>query len=217
MSPIEIVMKSKVLNSISRVMLLVFCFLLILPFQNCAVYESEGRKVFSSSLEEAENKGCYPYVDTNIAAGIIGALDGSISIYKSRGVGEDAHVCDFHTETPGLDYISLIKCKASSGNSENAIILKDEGITAFMGAVSDSGWVGTKRSGFRGDIHGGYVTQEIDGTYIVKYLAVETGEYFGVGCSVRMDAGDYGVAQNLTSVKNALAALTQEMSIGNDE
>lgn len=194
-----------------------FCFSLLLPFQNCAVYESEGRKVFNSSLVEAENKGCYPYIDTNIAAGIIGAVDGSLTIYKSRALGEDAYVCDFLTTAIEFQYISQIKCKVSTGNAENALILKAEGWSAFMGAEEGSDWTGAKRSGFQGQDHGGYVSKDLDEAYIVKYLAVESNEHKGVGCSVRLSPSDYGTSQTLTKVKNVLSALTQEMAIGNEE
>lgn len=210
-------MESKALNSLFRILTLVFCFALLIPFQNCAVYESDGRKVFESTLDALENKGCYPYIDTNIAMELIGAVDGSLNVYKVKVANENAHVCDFITTNASLDHINHINCKVSAGSAEQAIILKQDGEAAFTGIVSGSIWPGQARSGFQGDTRSGYVSFETDGKYTIRYLAVETNEQKGVSCSVRMTSGYYDDTTKRSAVKSALVQIAQEMAIGNKE
>ena len=210
-------MKSKIIDSAIRITMLVFAFALLLPFQNCAVYESDGRKAFESSLAQSENKGCYPYVDTNLASGFIGATDGSLSVYKAKVSGEDAYLCDFITTNASLDYINHVNCKVSVGSGDNAIILKDEGENAFAGIVASSLWTATARPGFTGSTHGGYVTLDLDGMYTVRYLALDGTETKGVACAVRMTSGNYTTAGKLAAVKNAISNMALEMAICNGD
>lgn len=180
----------------------------MIPFQNCSVYKSDGRKVFESRIEEAENKGCYPYIDTNIAMQIIGATDGSLNVYKEKVSGEDAYVCDFRAAG---HYMNHINCKVSQGNAELAVLLKQDGADAFQGIVAV--WSSKVRSGFVGSVHSGYVTLDSDGMLTLKYLAVDGNEIQGVGCAVRLSSDDYSA--NTAEAQTILSQLTLEMAIQN--
>lgn len=182
----------------------------MIPFQNCSVYKSDGRKVFESRIEEAENKGCYPYIDTNIAMQIIGATEGKLDVYKNKVSGEDAYSCDFRATDHLLNHIN---CKVSQGNAELAILLKQEGINAFEGTVAT--WSSQVRSGFVGSTHGGYITLDSDSMFTLKYLAVDGSELKGVGCAVRLLPADY--SGNETQVQAILSQLTFEIAIQNQE
>jgi hypothetical protein len=182
----------------------------MIPFQNCSLYKSEGRKAFESSVAIAEDKGCYPYIDTNIAMQIIGATEGSLNVYKERVSGEDAYTCDFRTTNHLLNHIN---CKVSQGNAELAFLLKQNGASAFEGTVAI--WSSSVRSGFVGTIHGGYITLDSDEMYTIKYLALDGNEQMGVGCAVRVSTADY--AANTDQIEDTLSQMTFEMAIQNQE
>lgn len=174
------------------------------------MYKSEGRKSFDSSIAKADDKGCYPYIDTNLAMQMIGATEGSLNVYKERVIGEDAYSCDFRAADHLLNHIN---CKVSQGNAELVFLLKQKGIDAFEGTVAL--WSATVRSGFVGLNHGGYVTLDTDGMYTIKYLALDGSEFKGVGCAVRLSTADY--AANTAQVQLTLSQMTFEMAIQNQE
>lgn len=199
------------MKAAGQIIILLFIGSLLVQFQNCSVYKSDGRKEFESSIEQAEDKGCYPYIDTNIAMSIIGSTDESFDVFKSHASGEDAYVCDFQSAGHILSHIN---CKVSQGNAELAVLLKQNGSDAFAGTVAT--WASASRSGFTGSIHGGYITLDTDGMYTVKYLAWDgTGEIKGVGCAVRILPSDYASAT--TQVQTTMSQLTLEMAIQNNE
>ncbi len=213
MSPIEIqeeiIVKTNILHSMARIIVLLFCTSLLIPFQNCSVYKSEGRKDFSSSLDQAADKGCYPYIDTNLAMEFMDILDDSLNVYKNKVEGEDAHSCDFRAAGHLLNHIN---CKISQGNGEHALLLKQNGALAFEDtqAIWTAPAAGT-RPGFVGNNHGGYITLDADGLYTIKYLALDDNELKGVGCAVRLTIPDYNT--NAIATQNTLSKITLEMAM----
>lgn len=207
--------KPNAMQSFARVIILFFCFSLLIPFQNCSVYKSEGRDEFNSNLARFEDKGCYPYIDTNIAMDFLGMTSGSIGIHKSQASLEDGVICEFRTAETLLGHIN---CKVSRGNAEQIFLLKLNGQTAFPDTIAlwDASPGGTI-PGFVGTNHGGFITQDSDGNYTVKYLALDGTEQKGVGCSVRLDVAEYTSQASLTQSKDALSKFTFEMAINNRE
>lgn len=194
----------------SKITIILFCFSLLIPFQNCAVYKSEGRKVFESNLADAENKGCYPYIDTNLAMQFLGIVDDSLVITKSYVSGESAVKCDFRAYGRLMDHVN---CKVSKGNGELAILYKAGDMTVFEGHVS--AWTATATPGFLGTTHGGYVTLDEDSLYTIRFLALDGSELKGVACAVRLAPADYsGIS---ASVQSALSKISFEMAINNQD
>lgn len=223
MSPIEIdgetkvavQIKSNILHSTARVIILLFCVSLLIPFQNCSVYKSDGRDEFNSNLARAEDKGCYPYIDTNIAMEFLGITNDSLNVYKSQASLEDGTVCDFRAAGHSLNHIN---CKVSRGNAEQVFLLKLNGETAFPGIVAT--WLAPSTGivpGLVGGNHGGFITLDNDGKYTVKYLALDGSEQKGVGCAVRLDATAYNTALSLTQAKDTVSKLAYEMAINNQQ
>ena len=216
MSPIEIVNVFAILGGsfkvkfFSRIIVLLFVSSLLIPFQNCAVYESEGRKAFESTLESSSNQGCYPYIDSNLAMQYIGIVNGTLSISKTKVFGEDAYTCDF---LASAHLLSQINCKVSVGNAEHTLMVKQDGVNAFDNI--ESIWTATATPGFVGSNHVGYVAMDESGMYIVKFLALDAGDLKGVGCSVRLTPVDYNSAT--ATVNNTLSKIAFEMAINNIE
>jgi hypothetical protein len=204
--------KSTILQSAARVIVLVFCASLLIPFQNCSVYKSDGRKEFDSSLVAAEDKGCYPYIDTNIAKQLLGVLSGELNIYKYRADDEDAYTCEFRSAV----LMKHTNCKISEGSGELTLLLKQYGESAFEDTIGiwTAGASGV-RPGFVGANHGGYVTDDSDGLYTVKYLALDGTENKCVSCAIRFVQADY--AASAATIKDSLSKLTIEMAIQNKE
>ncbi len=198
-----------------RIIILLFCFSLLIPFQNCSVYKSDGRDEFNSNLARAENKGCYPYIDTNIAMEFLGINNDSLNVYKSQASLEDGTVCDFRAASHPLSHIN---CKVSRGNAEHIFLLKLNGETAFPGTVAT--WLAPPAGivpGLEAGNHGGFITLDMDGKYTVKYLALDGSEQKGVGCAVRLDASAYNVVSSLTQAKDTISKLAYEMAINNQQ
>lgn len=201
-------MKSSLNHSISRIAILVVGFLLLIQFQNCSVYQSDGRKIFESNLNLSTGQGCYPYVDTNIAATLIGLTDNSLSIFKNKITNQDAYSCDFISTS----FMSHINCKISNDVVSNIALLKANGMNAFPNTVSVQNYPAV-RSGFVGTNHGGYVASDTGDYFITRYLAADGTETKGVICSVRLNTVD----TNNPAVQTALANMAMEMAINNQE
>ncbi len=198
------------MKSIARLIIILFCSSLILPFQNCSAYKSEGRDVYESALVQAENRGCYPYIDTNIAMGFIGVTSDSLFIYKEKVPGEDAYICDF-IMVDGLT--SHISCKVSEGNAELALALAEQGTEAFPDITGV--WGASAPSLFLGERFGGYWTDDADDMRTISFLAAETNDQKGVNCSVRMNKALH--AANTSTVHARLSRIAFEMAIRNVE
>jgi hypothetical protein len=188
--------------------ILLFSLLLLIPFQNCAVYKSEGRKAFDSTIEQAENVGCYPFIDSNLAMQYLGILDGSLNIYKNNVSGESAVVCDFRSADPIFNHVN---CKVSQGNADLALLLVQQGMNAFED--TQSVWNATATPGFHGSTFGGFVTLDDDGLDTIMFLAVDGSESKGVGCSVHLTPAAY--SSSIAKIQSALSKITFEMAINN--
>jgi hypothetical protein len=197
-------------NLNSRIMAMLFCISLLVPFQNCAVYKSEGRKAFESSVAKEDNKGCYPYIDTNLAMQYLNSVDGSLNVYMENIASEGAVACDFWDPNILLTHVN---CKVSQGNAELALMLKQQGMDAFDNTTKI--WDLNVTAGFSGATHGGYVTLDDDGLNTIRFLAVDGAETRGVGCSVRLTPTDYTNAA--AAVQNAIGKITYEMAINNQK
>ncbi len=118
-----------------RVFLIFTVALLILGYQNCSVYQSEGRQNLEMLLNTTTKGSCLPYLDSNIAAIIMqDDVTAFFSLTPPAGSVAECRIATSSDTTRGID---RVVCGLSNSYSQTASLGRDDANSIIQKSVSE--------------------------------------------------------------------------------
>lgn len=112
--------------------ILLFICTLVLSYQNCSVYKSDGFEDFEKDLLSLNTRNdCLPFMDVNIASNIMNAGGISVSISGGSASSERALNCKFTSRVNANSPTGSVSCLITTSNRESDIYPRAAEIGTF--------------------------------------------------------------------------------------
>lgn len=163
--------------------------LVVLAYQNCAIYESGGKKSLESMIQKNVNNGCLPYLDADTSSQI---LNSGVNIrFNSNPPTGSIAQCDISSLTSALSIDNIVCGLANSysvtaslqsaggilsASQSNQIAMLNQDPSAFIEIYADP----------TSPLSGGSFAYSyyVDSKVVLRFLGANNSSSIGVACYI---------------------------------